>query len=62
MSNSDRPERPLSVAEVAVWLGYDPVTIRRLFHSGILDATKVGGQWRIEPSAIVKLLEKEIDR
>lgn len=50
-SISGMPERPLSVAEAATWLGYDPTTARRLINhkdeKKRLTATKVGGQWRI---------------
>lgn len=55
------PEPPLSVAEVAAWLGYDPVTVRRLIKQKKLAANKVSGQWRITRLAILKLLETDID-
>jgi excisionase family DNA binding protein len=60
------PDPPLSVADVATWLNYDPTTVRRLIHHKDprkrLDATKVGGQWRITRAAVIALLEKEFDR
>jgi excisionase family DNA binding protein len=59
------PERPLTVAEVADWLNYDPKTVRRLIRhrdpKKRLSAKKVGGQWRIPPSAVISLLERDID-
>lgn len=57
------PERPLSVVDAAAWLGYDPATVRRLIKhknpAKRLEATMVGGQWRIMPAALLRLLEKE---
>ena len=52
-------------SEIADLLHYDPKTVRRLIRhrdpKKRLSAKKVGGQWRIPPSAVISLLERDID-
>jgi excisionase family DNA binding protein len=54
------PDPPLSLREVAHWLGYHPATVRRLIRSGKLKATKVGGQWRINRNSLLEYMQMEL--
>jgi excisionase family DNA binding protein len=55
------PAPPKSPREVADYLGVSIGVVYRLIHAGKLAAAKIGGQYRITPVAIRKLLEDEID-
>jgi excisionase family DNA binding protein len=48
---------PLSMREVAEYLGCAPATVRRLIQKGELRAVKVGGRWRVPHAAVRQLLE-----
>jgi excisionase family DNA binding protein len=51
------PKRLHSVGEVAKYLGKSDQFVRRAIRSKRLQASKVGGEWRISDEAICKLLE-----
>ncbi len=48
----------LSVHEVADTLNVHEKTIRRYINNGHLDAKKIGGQWRIEETALETLMNE----
>jgi excisionase family DNA binding protein len=50
-------KRLRSVSEVATYLGKSEQFVRRSIHSKRLQASKIGGEWRISDEAIYKLLE-----
>jgi excisionase family DNA binding protein len=59
---SDLLPPPLrSSREVAEYLGVSIGVVYRLIRAGRLKAIKVGGQYRITPGALRKLLEDDID-
>ena len=49
-------------SEVASCLRVSPVTISRSIRDGKLKAFRVGGQWRILGSQVVKYIESQTDR
>jgi excisionase family DNA binding protein len=51
------PKRLRSVREVAVYLDKSEQFVRRSIRSKRLQASKVGGEWRISDEAICNLLE-----
>ncbi len=42
----------LSPAEIAARLRISRRTVNRLISTGAITATRVGGQWRVEPAAL----------
>jgi excisionase family DNA binding protein len=55
------PPPPRSPKEVAEYLGVSIAVVYRLIRARKLAAAKVGGQYRITPAALRKLLEDRID-
>jgi len=55
------PPPPMSPRDVAEYLGVSVAVVYRLIRGKRLGAVKVGGQFRITPGAIRKLLEDEIE-
>lgn len=55
-SRSKNPERLGSLAEVAVFLNVEPVTVRRMIGRGELSATRIGNQIRIRWEDVDKLV------
>lgn len=51
------PKRLRSVGEVAAYLHQSEQSIYRHIRSKKLQASKIGGEWRISDEAICKLLE-----
>ena len=51
------PKRLRSVSEVAAYLHQSEQSVYRQIRSKKLQASKVGGEWRISDEAICKLLE-----
>ena len=47
-----------TIADVARRLKVSETTIRRLIEAGTLKALKIGGQWRIQESALTDLEAK----
>jgi len=55
------PERLYTVIEVAQYLGKSVPTVYRLVRRNRLQASKVGGEWRISNKALHKFLEDGIN-
>jgi excisionase family DNA binding protein len=51
------PRRLRSVSEVAAYLGQSEQSVYRHIRAKKLQASKVGGEWKISDEAICKLLE-----
>jgi excisionase family DNA binding protein len=51
------PNRLRSVREVAAYLGQSEQSVYRRIRTKQLQASKVGGEWRISDEAICKLIE-----
>lgn len=51
-------ERLLTMQEAADLLAVHRQTVLALIRSGELEATKIGGQWRIKPSSLKRLIDK----
>ena len=49
-----------SVSKVAAYLKVSPAKVRRLIRLRKIQATKVGGHWRVPTDAIVGFLEENI--
>jgi len=54
-----RDDRPLTPKETSRILRVSAVTVMRAIRAGKLDALRVGGQWRIFPSDIVRYVDNE---
>jgi excisionase family DNA binding protein len=55
------PPPPMSPREVAEYLGVSIAVVYRLIRANKLAAVKIGGQYRISPAAVQRLLENIID-
>jgi excisionase family DNA binding protein len=55
------PKRLHSVSQVAAYLQLSEQSVYRLIRSKKLQASKVGGKWKITDEAICKLLEDGMD-
>ncbi len=53
---------PLTVAEVASYLGVSGDVVRDLIRKGELRAAKVGGQWRVDPADLAAYLSSAFER
>lgn len=51
-------ERLLTMQEAADLLAVHRGTVVNLIKRGELDASKIGGQWRIKPSSLKRLIDK----
>lgn len=49
----------LTVAQVADYLHLHPLTVRRLLKDGILPASKVGREWRIERAELDRWIDEQ---
>ncbi|WP_190824770.1 helix-turn-helix domain-containing protein [Saccharopolyspora pogona] len=54
-------EELLTAKEAAIVLRMHPVTVRRLAAEGDIPGTKIGNEWRFRKSALLKLLQVELD-
>lgn len=54
-------ERLLTMQEAADLLAVHRQTVGALIRSGDLEAKKIGGQWRIKPSSLKRLIDKAED-
>jgi excisionase family DNA binding protein len=60
MSNT-LPPPPMAPRDIAEYLHVSIAVVYRLIRAGSLGAVKVGGQYRISPAAVQRLLEDIID-
>lgn len=51
-------ERLLTIHESAILLNVYRGTVINLIKRGELEASKIGGQWRIKPSSLKRLIDK----
>jgi len=57
-STASSAERCLMTpSEVARVPHVDASTVRRMVRAGVLPAVRVGGQWRLDPATVERLLE-----
>jgi len=47
----------MTPSEVARVPHVDASTVRRMVRAGVLPAVRVGGQWRLDPATVERLLE-----
>jgi len=58
--NDGLPSPPMSVQQVADYLGVSTRVVYRLIRSGQVRAFKVGGRWRISKDAVRQFIEEQI--
>lgn len=51
-------EKLLTVQQTADLLSTGTVTVLRMIRRKALDASKIGGEWRIKPSSLKRLIDK----
>lgn len=54
-------EKLLTVQQTADLLTTGTATVLRMIRRGDLEASKIGGEWRIKPSTLKKLIDKTED-
>lgn len=59
MSRLFDEERVYTIGEIAGHLRVSPVTLIRAIHKGRLKALRVGGQWRVPGSEVLRYLHLE---
>jgi excisionase family DNA binding protein len=56
------PPPPLTVGEVASYLGVSPDVVRKLVRDKKLKAAKVGGHWRIFREGLVEYVMSKLEK
>lgn len=54
-------EKLLTVQQTADLLTTGTTTVIRIIRRGALEASKIGGEWRIKPSSLKRLIDKVED-